>query len=111
MNTREEQLKQAIEETVKELSKQSTAPDKDTPDWLESDIRNGVNAALSTPSILQHADPEIMKQAGWVKMPENKVLTCADCGKQDDTVKDRGVHGIACYKCHRDELEFEEDYK
>ena len=33
-----------IEQLVKELSKQSTAPDKETPDWMEADIRRGLEA-------------------------------------------------------------------
>src|SRR6185437_1701694 len=35
-----------IENEVKRLSKLSTAPDKDTPDWMESDIRNGIKAGI-----------------------------------------------------------------
>ena len=31
-----------IEKAVKQLAKESTAPDKDTPDWLEADIRRGM---------------------------------------------------------------------
>lgn len=36
-----------IEKIVKELSKQSTAPDKETPDWMEADIRRGAIAGYS----------------------------------------------------------------
>lgn len=28
-------------------------------------FQKGIEHALSTPSVLRHADPEIMKQAGW----------------------------------------------
>lgn len=31
-----------IDTAIKELGEQSTAPDKETPDWLEADIRRGV---------------------------------------------------------------------
>lgn len=31
-----------IDAAIKELGKQSTAPDKETPDWLEADIRRGM---------------------------------------------------------------------
>jgi len=31
------------EEAIKELGKESTAPDKETPDWMLSDIRRGIN--------------------------------------------------------------------
>lgn len=37
-----EEVEQKIESLVKELSKQSTAPDKETPDWMEHDIRRGL---------------------------------------------------------------------
>lgn len=35
-----------IEQAVKELAKQSTAPDSETPDWMEADIRRGIMWAL-----------------------------------------------------------------
>lgn len=35
-----------IEIEIKILSKQSTAPDKETPDWMESDIRRGIKRGL-----------------------------------------------------------------
>jgi pimeloyl-CoA synthetase len=35
-----------IEKAVKDLAKQSTAPDKETPDWMENDIRRGIMWAL-----------------------------------------------------------------
>jgi len=34
-------LQNEMVRAIKELAKQSTAPDKDTPDWLESDIKRG----------------------------------------------------------------------
>jgi hypothetical protein len=36
-NLQEEMIK-----AIRELAKQSTAPDKDTPDWIESDIKTGM---------------------------------------------------------------------
>lgn len=35
-----------ISKAVKQLAKESTAPDKDTPDWMESDIRRGIMWAI-----------------------------------------------------------------
>jgi hypothetical protein len=32
---------------IKEISKKSTAPDKETPHWMEKDIENGINWALN----------------------------------------------------------------
>jgi hypothetical protein len=34
-------LQNEMIKAIKELAKESTAPDKDTPDWLESDIIRG----------------------------------------------------------------------
>lgn len=35
---------------------------------------------------------------------KNKYLTCVDCGKQDNTVKDRGAfNGIQCYACKKEQ--------
>lgn len=34
-------LQNEMVKAIKELAKESTAPDKDTPDWLESDIKRG----------------------------------------------------------------------
>lgn len=36
-----------INKAVKELGEKSTAPDKETPDWMQSDIRRGIKWALS----------------------------------------------------------------
>jgi Lar family restriction alleviation protein len=43
-NTRHYPLpsEEEMHEAVKRMAKESTAPDKETPDWLESDIRRGV---------------------------------------------------------------------
>ena len=35
-----------IEAEVKRLTKESTAPDKETPDWMETDIRRGIYAGI-----------------------------------------------------------------
>jgi len=35
-------LQNEMIKAIKELGKESTAPDKDTPDWLESDIKRGM---------------------------------------------------------------------
>jgi len=34
-------LENEMIKAIKELAKESTAPDKETPDWLESDIKRG----------------------------------------------------------------------
>ena len=34
-------LQNEMIKAIKELAKESTAPDKETPDWLESDIKRG----------------------------------------------------------------------
>lgn len=31
-----------MDKAVKDLAKESTAPDKETPDWMESDIKRGM---------------------------------------------------------------------
>lgn len=35
-----------------------------------SDVKTGVKIALSTPSILRHCDPEIMKKSGWIRQED-----------------------------------------
>ena len=35
-----------IQSAIKEISKKSTAPDKQTPDWMQNDIENGINWVL-----------------------------------------------------------------
>lgn len=57
-----EQLKQAIKELVSEYKEYM-------PDSCSS-FAIGMQKALSSPSILRHCDPEIMKQAGWVREEE-----------------------------------------
>ena len=57
---REEQLKQAIEEVVQ----------KHPNVRCRLSYQHAIEETLSTPSILRHADPEIMKQAGWVREDE-----------------------------------------
>lgn len=34
--------KAEMEAAIEELAKESTAPDKDTPDWIKTDIRRGM---------------------------------------------------------------------
>lgn len=48
-----EELKQAIEEAC------------NYPDRLM--FKTAASVVLSTPDILRHADPDVMKQAGWVR--------------------------------------------
>jgi len=35
-------LQNEMIKAIKELAKESTAPDKDTPDWMENDIKRGM---------------------------------------------------------------------
>lgn len=35
-------LQKEMIKAIKELAKESTAPDKDTPDWMENDIKRGM---------------------------------------------------------------------
>ena len=39
-------MEEEIDRWVNELAKLSTAPDKDTPDWMKRDIRNGIELTL-----------------------------------------------------------------
>lgn len=60
--TREEQLKQAIDANIKAYMEEQG--------WDKAVVESaacGAEYALSTPSILRHADPLVMEQAGWVK--------------------------------------------
>ena len=36
-----------VNNAIKEIGKKSTAPDKETPNWMEADIKNGINWALN----------------------------------------------------------------
>lgn len=36
-----------VKAAIKEIGKKSTAPDKETPNWMEKDIENGINWALN----------------------------------------------------------------
>lgn len=49
MKTAEEILPtlEEVKQAIKEIAKKSTAPDKETPDWMERDIQNGINWALN----------------------------------------------------------------
>ena len=59
-----EQLKQAIWESWEE--DQKTNPNPVNPHAFEY----GAKVALSIPSILRHADPEIMRKAGWIRQED-----------------------------------------
>lgn len=63
--TREEQLKQAIEKSLPFYPED----DFNTKSTMTA-ARAGYELCLKTPSILIHADPDIMKQAGWVREEE-----------------------------------------
>lgn len=82
-----EELKQAIQHEV-------SMKIKEIGDFFtdEDSIKLGAVIALSTPSILRHADPEIMKAAGWVssewisvedRLPDigERVLVYTDLGR------------------------------
>lgn len=73
-----EQLKQAIEENLNKHRHETILNFegyKKRVDWI-----------LQDQSILRHADPEIMKQAGWVR----EYLPCENCG---------GGHVRPCNHC------------
>lgn len=36
-----------VRSAITEIGKKSTAPDKDTPNWMEKDIENGITWALN----------------------------------------------------------------
>lgn len=80
---REEQLKEAIAEVF--TRHRFTSPSKDNIYF-----KSGIETALTQASILRHADPEIMKAAGWVReeeiMPDVKriLLLCEENGKPVD---------------------------
>lgn len=77
---REQQLKKAIWESWEE--DQKTNPNPVNPHAFEY----GAKVALSIPSILRHCDPEIMRQAGWVREEEiNRIEVCPYCLDKDCT--------------------------
>lgn len=44
-------------------------------------------------------------------MEENLNKVCSDCGKQDETVKERpDGYGLQCYDCYKSDMDFEADY-
>lgn len=49
----EELTEKIIEEAIIELGKKSTAPDKETPDWMKSDIRRGIYWVLTKLSLAE----------------------------------------------------------
>lgn len=59
-----EELKNSIWQSWK--FDQKTNPNAVNPYAFEY----GAKVALSSPSILKHADPEIMKQAGWIRQED-----------------------------------------
>lgn len=65
-----EELKQAIDEHDNLFSNCEVS---------DTDFRNGMIYALSKSDILRHADPEIMKQAGWVREEDRPKVICY-CG-------------------------------
>ena len=48
-----------VSDAIEMLAKESTAPDKETPDWLKADIRNGINWALNY--VTKHGSPTVGK--------------------------------------------------
>lgn len=74
-----EQLKQAIEEAFAKRGGYYSKP-------LVA-YKRGVEDALSTPSLLRHADPVVMGQAGWVRKKEE--------------VSETPASNWACYEIHR----------
>lgn len=60
---REEQLNKSIENKSKEIAESSNGS------WIDMCIES-MESVLSNPSILRHADPLVMEQAGWVREEE-----------------------------------------
>jgi hypothetical protein len=44
---------QSIEQAAKEYAKESTAPDKETPTWIEQDFKAGADFVLQHPELMQ----------------------------------------------------------
>lgn len=39
-------------------------------------------------------------------------LKCSDCGTEDETCKERSYgYGVQCYKCYKDDKDFEDEYR
>lgn len=55
------------------------------------------------------------KASNSIKLPVSSIAgarKCIDCGIEDTTVKKRSDgSGDQCYKCYKDELYFEDEYK
>jgi hypothetical protein len=64
----EEEIKAAI----KELGKKSTAPDRETPDWMKADIERGIRWALSY---------RPKEEVGGQQQQTNFDFYCDKCGK------------------------------
>lgn len=64
-----EQLKQAIEEACEDYEFRNSEPN--------NAYFHGIEDVLSKPSILRHANHEIMKQAGWVREEDLKIAITA----------------------------------
>lgn len=67
-----EELKQAIEEAYR-----ISSSDNSVQRQIQFSKRLSVKLALSDPSILRHADPDVMKQAGWVREEDLKTAITA----------------------------------
>ena len=61
-----------VSAAITEISKKSTAPDKETPDWMENDIKNGINWALNYVT---------KKSQENNNSGQSEKLVCPDCKK------------------------------
>lgn len=110
--TREQELKQAIEEFL-----------SDTVDVKIKQIASAsIIGAMVSPSILRHADPEIMKQGGWVReeewvsvedrLPEeNKIVTVKYYKhKKGNWSGNTGIFITQAYYVERDHFNFDGNF-
>lgn len=89
-----------IEQAVKQIGKESTAPDKDTPIWLETDIRRGINYANDRLSIViaeQQKEIERLKEDNkrlafnngvWMARNDNQAKTIGSYMEKNEVADD-----------------------
>jgi hypothetical protein len=75
---------EVIEKEVKRLAKESTAPDKETPDWMKEDIRRGIKAGIELasngvqPDVLNLAQAELRAMYKRLGINGSNVLDLID---------------------------------
>lgn len=119
---REEQLKQAIEEVINIHVPTDVTEDALKYHDLIKRLKRFTGIVLSSPSILQHADPVVMKQAGWVReeewisveerLPEeNKIVTVKYYKhKKGNWSGNTGIFITQAYYVERDHFNFDGNF-